>query len=168
MVKYCPKCGVKIDGKPERCPNCGNILPVIKEERDISKRQKNKNLSEGKTNFLLKAYLVYGVISIIISLFIMFGLRRWEDKLITGGEILIIFAGLILIVAYNQIFHGKQFASIATVGCIFGIAGSFFPGIYSLNYVVDNILLGVVPAIFFMLMIFYLVFLIVTLLWRNK
>ena len=163
MVKFCTECGKKIVGKPEHCPECGHVLPVIK-----SKKVSNATHSIDRSRLLLKIYLIYGIISIIIALFVMFGFQKWDEKLLLAGGILIIVAGLLLIFSYNQIFHGKKYASIATIGCIIGIVGSFFPAIYFISESLEPITLLIIPIILFTLMIVYIAFLIMTLLWRTK
>lgn len=163
MANYCTKCGGKLEGKPSHCPKCGAEIKYNIKDRKYSRPQ-----STNHEKILLKSYLIFGIIAIIVSLFLIFGMKSWDDKILLSGEILIIFSALFLIVLYNQIFHGKKYAAIATIGCIIGISGSFFPAVLSFDYALNDIIYIVIPAVFFILMIFFLAFLILTLLWRTK
>lgn len=161
MVRYCPDCGEKIEGSPKFCRDCGLTLANAD---DTSK--KPVVYQDRHTKNLKKAYLILGIISIVVSGSIIFGLGI-SHTTILAGEILLILGGLLLILAYELIYRKIQYVAIVVLGCIFGIAGSFFPTIEAFRDWYFSQSSIIFPMLFIIFLIAYLCLLAVTLLWRK-
>ena len=164
MAKYCTECGNIIQGTSKYCTECGS---EINKSTSFEESNNIKSDIEERIHSLMKAYLIYGILSILIATSILFGLQIFNSVII-GGEILIVIGGIFLIIAYELIFKGKKYVTIATTGCIFGVVGSFFPTVEAIRDWYEYSSSIIFPILFFTIFIIYLIFLIATLLWRPK
>ena len=164
MPKYCIKCGSEVDGLTKFCTECGaKLTDETTQQRPVSSNV--QILSH--IHFMMKAYLVLGIVSILVTLSLLFGFRIANGIILTG-EILIILGGVFLIISYELIFKGKKYVASATLGCVCGLFGSFFPTVESLKQWYEYSDSIVFPIMFFIIFFVYLLFLIATLLWRPK
>jgi len=72
MTRHCPQCGEKITGSPKFCISCGYTF------KGSNSASNNSMIFEDQhTKSLQKGYLIFGIFSVIIPVFLMICKYYW-------------------------------------------------------------------------------------------